>query len=402
MEKTILMILNQKFLPDIRVEKEVKVLKEEGYRIVILASEEGYDDDNYEVVRLNSLNSYRTKISSYFLKVNNSLEKEIIEKVKKIEKIDFIHVHDLFWGNLGVHLSRIFDSKLIVDFHENYPAGYLQWNSNNTLKAYLKKSILNYDKLKKYELEIVEKADKVILVVEEAKKRFFNNFSDEKFVIVSNTERPEDWKYVDVEKPNEKFIISYIGGIGPHRGVDTVIQGMTYLDESYLLYIVGMDKKNPYYKAIENLKRKNNKNNIILVDWVPFNKVKDYIIRSHVCLVPHNKSEHAETTIPHKLFQYMAMKRPVLVSDVSPLKRIVEETRSGEVFTAGDPKSFAQKVKEMNDFEKLRQYGENGRLAVEGKYNWENDAKRLINLYRELENVRWNKNIKRFIKTSRK
>ena len=98
----------------------------------------------------------------------------------------------------------------------------------------------------------------------------------------------------------------------------------------------------------------------------------------------------------------MAMKRPVLVSDVSPLKRIVEETRSGEVFTAGDPKSFAQKVKEMNDFEKLRQYGENGRLAVEGKYNWENDAKRLINLYRELENARWNKNIKRFIKTSRK
>ena len=133
MDKTILMILNQKFLPDIRVEKEVKVLKEEGYRIVILASEEGYDDDNYEVIRLNSLNSYRTKISSYFLKVNNSLEKEIIEKVKvkKIEKIDFIHVHDLFWGNLGVHLSRIFDSKLIVDFHENYLQATCNGNSNN-------------------------------------------------------------------------------------------------------------------------------------------------------------------------------------------------------------------------------------------------------------------------------
>lgn len=41
----------------------------------------------------------------------------------------------------------------------------------------------------------------------------------------------------------------------------------------------------------------------------------------------------------------------------------------------------------FNYFEKLREYGENGRLAVEGKYNWENDAKRLIKLYWELENI---------------
>lgn len=390
MEKTILMILNQRFLPDIRVEKEVKVLKKHGYRVVILASNKGYDDDNYEIIRLNSLDNYLVKLNSYFFRVNKSLEKEIIKKLKanRIEKIDFIHVHDLFWSYLGLHISKMFKSKLILDFHENYPEAFAQWTKVSSLKVRTKKLLINSDKLKKYEMEMIPKADKVILVVDEARKRFENVFSDNKFVIVSNTERPEDWEYSDLERPKDKLIISYIGGIGLHRGIDTVLKGMSYLDENYLLYIVGVDKKNPYYEIINSLKNENNKNNIILEEWIPFNKVQEYINKSHICLVPHNKNEHTETTIPHKLFQYMAMKRPVLVSDVSPLKRIVHETKAGEVFKAGDPRSFAQKIKDMSNFERLLEYGENGRRAVEGKYNWENDAKRLINMYQELENER--------------
>ena len=390
MEKTILMILNQKFLPDIRVEKEVKVLKKHGYRVVILASNKGYDDDNYEIIRLNSLDNYLVKLNSYFFRVNKSLEKEIIKKLKanRIEKIDFIHVHDLFWSYLGLHISKMFKSKLILDFHENYPEFFAEWAKVSGLKAHARKLLINSDKLKKYEMEMVSKSDKVILVVDEARKRFENVFSDNKFVIVSNTERPEDWEYSDLERPKDKLIISYIGEIGPYRGIDTVLKGMSYLDENYLLYIVGVDKKKPYYEIINSLKNENNKNNIILEEWIPFNKVQEYINRSHICLVPHNKSEFTETTIPHKLFQYMAMKRPVLVSDVSPLKRIVHETKAGEVFKAGDPRSFAQKIKDISNFERLLEYGENGRRAVEGKYNWENDAKRLINMYQELENER--------------
>lgn len=385
-DKIILMVLNQKFLPDIRVEKEIKVLKNYGYRVIVLASEEGKDNMEYEIVRLKTLTNFSTRIfSQLFFKLNPALKLEILEKLKEkgIHHIDFIHVHDLLWAFLGVYLSKEFKSKLILDFHENYPAAYYQWNIYaNKYKKFIKELFINYKKLKQYEIDMVKKSDKTILVVEEAKNRFVNKIPENKFEIVSNTERPEDWDFCELKRPTEKFIISYVGGIGPHRGIDTVLKGMKYLNERYILNVVGINKKDRYYSELKKIKPKSNVN---FIEWIPFKEVKNYINNSHVCLVPHNKNEHTETTIPHKIFQYMALKRPVLVSDVTPLKRIVKETNSGMIFEAGNPKDFASKIIEMDNYEKLIKWGENGRKAVEGKYNWENDAKKLINLYKDLE-----------------
>ncbi|MDO7975818.1 glycosyltransferase [Oceanotoga teriensis] len=125
------MILNKRFLPDIRVEKEIKELQKKGYRVMILTNLEGFDDENYEIIRLKTLNNL-TKIFSILLISRNKMVKEIKKelKLKNISKIDFVHVHDLLWGFLGLKLSKIYKSKLIMDFHENYPAGYIHWLQN--------------------------------------------------------------------------------------------------------------------------------------------------------------------------------------------------------------------------------------------------------------------------------
>lgn len=389
-EKIILMILNQKFLPDIRVEKEIKTLKNYGYRIIVLASEKGEDDSKYEIIRLKSLSEYKTKILSEFFKVSNKLKKEIINNLneKCIKNIDYIHVHDLYWGFLGAYLSKKFNSKLILDFHENYPYAYQQWKKyeNNPIKKFVK-SFNTLNKLKKYEIKMVKKANKTILVVNEAEKRFKGKIPQNKFEVISNTEEPNKWKYTKIKEIKKNLNITYVGGVGPHRGIDTIIKGFNYLSNRYKLNIVGINKKDPYYEVIKKLKNENkNKKNINFVSWIPFNEVQEYINNSHICLVPHNKNEHTETTIPHKLFQYMAMKRPILVSDVTPLKRIIMDTNAGEFFKADDALDFANKIREMDNFDKLLEWGENGRKAVEGKYNWTNDAKILINLYKELDN----------------
>jgi glycosyltransferase involved in cell wall biosynthesis len=103
-------------------------------------------------------------------------------------------------------------------------------------------------------------------------------------------------------------------------------------------------------------------------------------------LVPHNDSEHTQTTVPHKLFQYMIAGKPVIVSDVRPLKRIIEETHSGLVFKANDPRSLAQALINLCYTPGLgEQSGHNGRQASTGPYAWRHDARRLINLYRKIE-----------------
>jgi len=120
--------------------------------------------------------------------------------------------------------------------------------------------------------------------------------------------------------------------------------------------------------------------------WVPFEKVSSYFSISAVCLVPHNDFEHTQTTVPYKLFQSMISGKPVVVSDVRPLKRIVDETGAGLVFNAGDPSSLAAVLVELYQKPELAdRLGRNGYSAAQGLYSWRHDAERLIRLYDEMD-----------------
>ena len=115
--------------------------------------------------------------------------------------------------------------------------------------------------------------------------------------------------------------------------MDTSIKAVKFIKdkiENFKLLIVGAKRSERV--EIENLISKLNIENYVeIINWVPFEKVNQYIKHSKVCLVPHNDFEHTQTTIPHKLFQYMMMGKPVIVSDCKPLKRVVNETESGLV-----------------------------------------------------------------------
>lgn len=389
-KKVILMILNQRFLSDGRVEKEYKALENNGYRVVVLANSEGRDSEEFKIIRLRSLDKFKVYLKSKFHITDKELEKEIIDLLKeeKIENIDYIHVHDLPWSFLAFQLKKIYSSKVIIDLHENYPALRKDFAKqlNFGLKSIITKTLFNYGRLKKYETNTLKKADGYICVVHEALDRFKGTDFYNKGVVVSNTKDPSDYKYVPLPTIESKFIITYVGTIQKLRGLETAIKGMALLPNQYELNIVGVKPSDPYTKTLYSIKENHNVQNVNLINWLDDeNKVNEYVLASHVCIVPHINSELTQTTIPHKLFIAMAYGRPVLVSSVKPLKRIVEETESGMVFEADNPQDFAEKVRIMADRDKLVFWGENGRKSIEGKYNWINDSQNLIDFYQRLD-----------------
>ncbi len=101
-----------------------------------------------------------------------------------------------------------------------------------------------------------------------------------------------------------------------------------------------------------------------------------------LCIIPQPSNSFIDTTIPHKLFEYMALSKPILVSDAKPLKRIVEETNCGSVFKSRDPRSFAEQV--IKIFNSNFDFGKNGRKAVENKYNWKIEEQKLLDLYSKI------------------
>ena len=80
------------------------------------------------------------------------------------------------------------------------------------------------------------------------------------------------------------------------------------------------------------------------------------------------------------------MRKPVIVTDCKPLKRIVEECNCGLVVPSGDYDKMTKAIiKLYKNNELAKKLGENGRKAVEKKYNWKNEAEKLCKLYEGLE-----------------
>jgi glycosyltransferase involved in cell wall biosynthesis len=146
-----------------------------------------------------------------------------------------------------------------------------------------------------------------------------------------------------------------------------------------------------YLKMLKDLINKFDvASHITIIGWVPANMVLSYISSATVGTVPHDTNPHTDNTIPHKLFQYMIAKTPVLVSSSAPLARTVMAAKAGVIFKAGDPVDCAKKIRDMYDNQSLlSKYATNGyNYVMKDGHNWENEsAPVLISTYDKLFDI---------------
>jgi glycosyltransferase involved in cell wall biosynthesis len=114
-------------------------------------------------------------------------------------------------------------------------------------------------------------------------------------------------------------------------------------------------------------------------------QVVDMLRRSAVGLVTmHNSPNYAEA-LPVKMFEYMAAGIPVVTNGIPRWKKIAEENHCGVAVDIEDTAAFRSAVEALlNDPQRCMELGKNGRRAVEEKFNWTVEERKLIALYRDL------------------
>ncbi|WEU39795.1 MAG: glycosyltransferase family 4 protein [Candidatus Odinarchaeum yellowstonii] len=400
----ILMVLDKFFPSDIRVEKEARALLNAGNEVFLLSMgkndlAEREDVNGVKVIRLKPapglLNRIKNWLHFTFLFIYPSWRRAV-EKIIDENRIDVVHVHDLKMVKTCLKPALKKKIPIIADLHENFPEALKIWRST---RKFFRRLIANITspiwRWRRLEKKVLQQVTKIITVVEEGKKHYIEDckISEDKITVIMNTEDIEYFNRISVEnKILEKykgfFVLTYIGGIAKHRGVESLIKAMPLIlnkiPKCKLLLIGFEDEK--YLNTLLNMSIKLGvSENIEFIKWVNFNLVPTYIRLSNICFVPHLPSAHTNTTIPHKLFQYMVFSKPVIVSDAKPLKRIVEECQCGISVNPYNYNEVAEAVIKIYSNEKLAyEYGVNGRKAVEEKYNWSVEAKKLISLYEQL------------------
>jgi len=189
-----------------------------------------------------------------------------------------------------------------------------------------------------------------------------------------------------VDLATDTFNICYIGNMNAGSGLilDEVIKSATYLIRQidFKFYLVG---DGPLRRDLERLAQKLRVSDYVeFTGWVPRKKAYGFILASDVCLVPFRKSYNADLGCPHKLFEYMSLEKPVIST---PLRSIVK--MAGEAIYLWEP-TTARKLSEIicelyRNADLRSKLGQMGRRLVEEKYNWGIEEKKLLEMYKLLQ-----------------
>ena len=389
----ILMLLDHPFPPDTRVENEMKSLTNAGHEVHIACfqkkNEPVLEHVSYGIIHRRPVSKFVYKSSVGVLKfpVYFNYWRKYVDELFAAQKFDVIHVHDLPLAKAGYEAKCKYGVKYVLDLHENWPV-LLQLSAHTN--TFLGKLLSSNRQWVRYEKELCGLADKIIVVVDEAKTRICSlGVAPEKVTVVSNTLDIDQFDPIERKDfRTDKFRMLYVGGINYHRGVQYVIQAIALLKKKGMevhFDLVGDGRHlDEIKRQIEALQVQEN---VVVHGFRHYTQICDIYESANVALIPHIKSGHTDNTIPHKIFQYLYVGIPMIVSDCDPLVRIVKETESGVSYRYDHPEELADIIAGFYTHpEQLKNYIRKGRQAVIDKYNWKVDGAKLVDLYQQLLN----------------
>jgi len=389
----ICMILDKDFPPDIRVEKEIHTLQNAGFRVTLITI--SYKR-NKRHENIGGINVYRIFGDKFLYQISALaftfplFHYLIYKKVKGIIKDfspDFLHVHDMVIAPAIFKASSKLNIPIVLDLHENRPA-IMQLYAH--VKQFPGKYLINLDTWKKSQSLLQKRANRLILVTDEAKNHAVKRegIEENKIYVVPNTvEKNFSLSLSDSavikEKFKGKFCVLYFGDTALRRGTDDIIQAMSLLkDQIRNLHAIIVGKGSEDHKLLALANELKVLDMISFEGWQDVRNLKAYAKVSSIGICPFKRNLHHDTTFANKLFQFMGLGLPLLVSDCPAQVHVVEKYNCGLVHQAGNPRDIANKILQLNKDRRLRdKLGGNGIVAIKKELNWEKTSTSLIKLY---------------------
>ena len=389
------MILDDIFPPDPRVENEAITLINSGHEVFLFCLTYGnqklHENINGIQIRRYKYNKIIYKLSalSYDFFGYRMIMKPKIDDFIKENSIEVIHIHDIRIAEAVFLSNKKYQLKIVLDLHDNIPENMKFYPH---LHKFPGKYIISPKRWKIKEKEFILKSDKIITVSPNFAKALIetNNLGPEKMVLVPNTVRQSFYKEAIYSeeiknKYSNNFVVLYLGDTHIRRGLLTAIRASKTLSQditNFKLVIVGRNTTDNI--LIEEVKRLNLESFIDFEGWQDVSLFPSYILASDVCISPLYRSIQHDVAYANKIFQYMSFGKPILVSNATAQKELVESINSGFVHEQNNEVDFQSKVLELyKNKEKSQELGDNGKEFIENKFSWELTSKALVKLYDE-------------------
>lgn len=390
-------VVDNELNSDIRVLREIGILKEQEFEIFVLCF--GFFRsyiDTVSQIHITRIKIPRKLRDILFFLLNTIPAYEWLweSQIKKFivnNGLEFLHVHDLYMAR-AAH-KGIKNSKkkipLILDLHENYPFTVTTYNWT---KGFFRRLISRPQEWKKKEREYLGYADRLIVLSSDFRDTLLIEYPEltpEKFVVLPNVpdlSQPEYKSKKTVMNPfKQSFpIIFYYGVIAERRGIFDALRVFTTLvKEEHLinfLLIGPVDKKDralfSEFAGSDLLAGR-----IHYIPWIESVEFPYYLKISDICIAPFHKNPQHESGVANKIYDYMLGGKPIIASNCKPQQNLIEKHKCGIIFENMTEFHDAI-VRLLNDKQLREEMGENGRKAVLKEYHTGIVKENLILLYK--------------------
>lgn len=286
-------------------------------------------------------------------------------------KYDFIYATSppLFVGGAALVLSRLKRIPMFFEVRDLWPETAVaigELSNPQSISVATKLEEMCY-----------QKAIQVVVVTNGMYDRLIQRgVSPHKLIIVPNganiemfTFKPTERNRIRTELALEsKFIAIYAGIHGLAQGLETIVQTAHLLSETpniHFILIGDGPKKADIHALVNSYKL----SNLTMLPEKPRELIPDYLSAADVALVPLIKQEIFNSTLPSKLFDAWACKRPVILSIDGEARAVVETVKGGIFIPPEDPVRMVEALTYlMNSPAERQSMGENG-LAYTRQYH---------------------------------
>ena len=247
--------------------------------------------------------------------------------------------------------------------------------------------ILNHSKRsakkdKALERRVLLEADKIITVSSGFKQLFLskdNNIHPEKIHVLPNGYQKK-YEEINIAEngQNKLFTITYSGSLADNYPFSPAAQSLQYLADNvnFQLQLIG-EIANCH---LQELNERNLFKQTVLSDRVAHQELIEKLVESDILLLFIPDAEKNEGIIPGKLFEYLAVGKPVIAfgPQNSDVATILKETNSGRLFT----KSESEKAGEYMTRLMMGEEVFSPKTEAIEKYSRSEQAKQLMNIIR--------------------
>jgi len=347
--------------------KECCSLANAGYAVSLVVAD-GHGDEVKVSINIYDVGSGDGR----FDRIRNTT-KRVFQKSVSLDA-DIYHFHDPELIPIGLKLKKL--GKIVIfDSHEDVPKQMLG-------KPYLNKPTLwsIAQIFSRYESWACKRFDAIATATPFIRDKFLQLNSESvdinNFPILNELASvSDDWSM----KHNE---VCYVGGIATIRGIREVVQAMGLLEGDARLQLCG----NFSEKVVESeVKVIQGWQQVDELGFIGREGVRDILSRSVAGLVTFLPLPNHVDSQPNKMFEYMSAGIPVIASNFPLWREIIEGNDCGLCVDPLNSAEIAAAIDFLvNNPKRAEQMGKNGQRAVNERYNWAIEEKKLLELYRSL------------------